>query len=501
MWGDTYINPPNGPTEMPNTHNIMSYQRNFWGGTNCNVSQFSRLQIGVMLYTIVRSVNSIAWNNSKSEYDSFEPDNSPEMSANIQIGEIQERDFHQQYNGWGTWAQCDVDWIRFIAPCSQSMNITTTAMFNKPNANTRLTLYNDDATIQLAQNDDISTGNLFSNINFNFVAGQEYLIRVENMQPNNTTTYYQLSINDVNSISGNIIGNNYPCLNIPTTYQLSQPVPAGTSVFWSIDPNDGTIQLQPNGNTADVTSINPQYDIPYTIRATSTTNCQTTVRTKNFSIPSITYSGYIIGSNGSGNTVYSNALVAGDNYFYLYGNANFYEIEITDVMGSAISGAYWEYVGGDMAVSSGSHWLHFSASYYTPVDAYYNFHYNDDCGAKTVAFHFMTLYSAPPEYRMLSLADSYSLSLSPNPANNFAKISVIEKSTNQNKKVKAKTFDYNTSKQIQVYNQFGVLVLQQQAIIPKSGFMLNVGNLHNGSVYMVVIKDSVGNTLSAKLLK
>lgn len=46
-WGDSYDNPPAGTQDRPNFRNIMSYN----SATDC-VDQISRLQIGVMLWTL-----------------------------------------------------------------------------------------------------------------------------------------------------------------------------------------------------------------------------------------------------------------------------------------------------------------------------------------------------------------------------------------------------------------------------------------------------------------
>ena len=126
-WGDSYTNPPNGLQERPNTANIMSYANDF-----CQ-TQFSRLQVGVMLWTLYfKKTNNLGgWANPISTFDDFEPDNEAITARNIQINELQERNFHQQWNrigGYGYTTQCDVDWVRFVAPCSSNFEVFTAAM-------------------------------------------------------------------------------------------------------------------------------------------------------------------------------------------------------------------------------------------------------------------------------------------------------------------------------------------------------------------------------------
>jgi len=233
-WGDSYQNPPNGLQERPDPSNIMSYNQR----EDC-INRFSRLQIAVMLRTIIWEkalVDQQHWRDARYTFDSFEPDNNGEMSRLIGLNETQERNFHQQYNRdaagfFPNTTQCDLDWVRFVAPCTNILDITTSAMAGRTNANTKLTLYNSSLT-QLAQNDNISGTNLFSKITFSFTAGQEYFIRVENISPG-TTGYYSLTVgNNLNAIVINGSSNVCPS---GTPYSLSS-LPAGYSVNWSTIP-------------------------------------------------------------------------------------------------------------------------------------------------------------------------------------------------------------------------------------------------------------------------
>lgn len=252
-WGDHYETPPSGSSQ-PDTRNILSYN----GFRGCR-SIFSRLQIAVMLHSIERgksSGNRSQWSQGKTEYDSYEPDNNSVMARPILFGEVQARNFHQQHEGNNFWYQCDVDWARFVSPCNATLNITTSPIGGRNNANTRLTLF-DASLVQLAQNDNISTGNLYSQIPFTFVAGQTYFIRVENMLPYPgayNTGYYNLLIGNApiaataeqlscNEIQFSVSGNN------------------GTVYNWSV--NYGDILF--NGATTTAVTTTP------TIYATGTT--------------------------------------------------------------------------------------------------------------------------------------------------------------------------------------------------------------------------------------
>ncbi len=234
-WGDSYDNPPAGIQDRPNIRNIMSYN----SATDC-IDQFSRLQIAVMLWTLYfKKTNNVSsgWTNPNSTFDSYEPDNVPEMTENInrriQINQIQERNFNQEWNrvgGFAYFTQCDVDWVRFTASCTNSFTILTSAIQNRTNANTRLTLFNNTLT-QLAQNDDISGSNLFSSITFNFTGGTQYFIRIENMS-SLVTGYYNLQIIPTSGI-GSIIGPDPLCS--PSAYTVNN-LPQGSNVIWSVNP-------------------------------------------------------------------------------------------------------------------------------------------------------------------------------------------------------------------------------------------------------------------------
>lgn len=223
----------------------MSYNRD----RDCRII-FSRLQIAVMIYSIERGKskgNCTEWKDLKGEYDNFEMDNFSEAARPINFGITQEHNFHQQYQGDGIWAQCDEDWVRFIAPCNINANIITSAISSRPNANTRLTLFNTAMT-QLAQNDNISPTNLFSSINWTFVGGQEYFIRVENMNQVGTT-YYTLQI------GGNLtlLGDDNVCTT-SNNYFMSN-LPAGSGIVWTATPANIVTVNSPNSLQTTLTKI------------------------------------------------------------------------------------------------------------------------------------------------------------------------------------------------------------------------------------------------------
>lgn len=254
-WGDHYETPPAG-SAPPDPRNLMSYN-----GTRGCRTIFSRLQIAVMLHSIVRgksSGNESGWKDSRSMYDDYETDNSNLTARTIVKGEMQERNFHQQLSkatsgSTPTWSNCDVDWVRFTPTVSETVALSTYQLPGYTTVNTRLTLFNA-ALAQLAQNDNISTTNLYSSISYNVVAGQTYFIRVENLS-GNITGYYRLSICNTYSDPATYV------LNAPTTVCASSPqsaqitnLPAGATVAWKASP-DGILSVPPSGNPVSISYV------------------------------------------------------------------------------------------------------------------------------------------------------------------------------------------------------------------------------------------------------
>lgn len=319
LWGDRYETPPAG-SSPPDATNLMSYNL----ARACRV-RFSRLQTAVMLHSIIRGKsngNEAAWKDSKSMYDDFESDNTNLTARAIQKGQMQERNFHQQYDkltgsSTGTWSNCDVDWVSFTPTVSETVSIATYQLPGHTTVNTRLTLFNAALT-QLAQNDNISTTNLYSNISFNVVAGQTYFIRVENLS-GNITGYYRL-----------IICNSY---SDPATYQINGPVtvcataqsfsvtnlPAGATVAWSASPT-GILNVPANGNPISVSQITPG---TVTLTATVTAcggpfTLTKTVRAGGYSSSDYPVSGSSSGSCGQYVYFSTNQLPGATSYTWFY---------------------------------------------------------------------------------------------------------------------------------------------------------------------------------------
>lgn len=282
-WGDVY---PSSGSEAPETSNIMSYN----GDENC-IGHFSRLQVAVMLRTIVwHKPDHGYWNNNSYIYDSYEPDNSSQVARPINMGESQEHNFHRQYNGvFNNSSDCDVDWITFTAPVSASISFVTSDIYSRTNADTRLTLFSNNLT-QLAQNDNISSTNLFSSISYNVTAGQTYYIRVENMSPG-TASYYRLEVN----CSG-LIGTNFQISGSGTicssdTYSIPN-LPAGTPVTWQV--SDASVASLSCSTCSQVT-VTQVSNGPVTLSANITICSQTVTVYKTVIVGTPTTTCYEIG--------------------------------------------------------------------------------------------------------------------------------------------------------------------------------------------------------------
>jgi hypothetical protein len=279
-WGDHYDTPPTGSL-TPNPRNILSYNRQ----RGCR-DEFTRLQIAVMLHSVVRgksSGNEQKWKDAKAEYDEYEPDNNSVNADPILINEIQERNFHQQFEGNNFWFQCDEDWARFVPTCSGTFTINTSAITGRNNANTRLTLFNAGLT-QLAQNDNISSSNQYSQISFSLTAGQTYFIRIENIlaYPGAYNTgYYNLRVilQGVDPSSYHIGGSSNVCSS-PETYVVNN-LPSGSSVTWSASPQ-GLVQF--SCTTCPQTTISAVGSGTIILSAAVTSPCGSSTVTKNISV-------------------------------------------------------------------------------------------------------------------------------------------------------------------------------------------------------------------------
>lgn len=239
-WGDQYQNPPNGSSK-PDCSNLMSYNQD----RSCR-NIFSELQIAVMLYAIERGNKKQCkthWTSSKGIFDSYEPDNNGENARPIVFNELQERNFHQEYNGNGNWNKCDVDWVNYTAVCSGTYTIETSQIQNRVAADTKLLLYDANLNL-LSQNDNISSTNKFSKLSYSFIAGRVYYVKCENLSQN-ILGYYNLSLGGL-KISDNSAG--IICAGISYSYTVDN-LPDNASVSWSVTPSNLAV-LSTAGNTA-----------------------------------------------------------------------------------------------------------------------------------------------------------------------------------------------------------------------------------------------------------
>lgn len=291
-----------------------------------------------------------------------------------------------------------------------------------------------------------------------------------------------------------MIANQTLCTN--HTYSIS-PVVQGTTVTWSVYPNDGTVTFIPNAATVDVDLSSATPGIMYTLTAAVTGNCNFGSVSTQFSVPASSWTGTVFGMQGYWNSIYNLPLAAGDNYLYTGSGANYFEIWNEGVTEQAAG--YWEYVSGDRASYGGLHYIAFDLWWMAGVDAYYNYNFTDDCGSHSIPYHFMSTSAYPPAGRMAQTVENYQLKLSPNPASNAVTVSVVE--LDGNKKAGAKVFDYSTPKNIRVYDKLGNVILQRNEIISKSGLRLNVLLLKSGDMYNVIVDDGNGLRLSSKLIK
>lgn len=248
-WGDHYESPPTGSL-MPDPTNLMSYSSN----RPCR-DHFSRLQIAVMLHSIVRGNNKYfkaGWEDAKAEYDDYETDNDAQTARPIVFGEVQEHNFHQQYTdenylGQPIWTMCDVDWVRFVSPCNATLHVFTSALPGRITADTRITLF-DAGLNQLAQNDNISASNFFSDITWNFQAGVTYLIRVDNMITDQNR-YYDLQIGYASSISGNPVVCSSEVFSVPAVAGATYTWTPTTSAFATFTPNGNSVTVNRSGTS------------------------------------------------------------------------------------------------------------------------------------------------------------------------------------------------------------------------------------------------------------
>lgn len=409
-WNDTYVAPPAG-SQQPNSRNVMSYNRD----RDCRIV-FSRLQIAVMLYSIERGKsknNKSSWKDEGAEYDEYEMDNFREVAItrNISINEIQERNFHQQYEEVGAvWTQCDVDWVRFVAPCNSNFDVFTFAMPNRTNADTRLTLF-DNNSVQLAQNDDISPTNQFSRIQFNFIAGSEYFIRIENMS-NLTTGYYALQIGQFS-----IIGNATLCTS--GSYSV-QNMPTCATVTWSSIPA-GIVSFNPTGPT-------PNSSTKLTKINNGTALLIATVAYSNSPI-NYTYEKYIgvgvpiIKGWFNSPTNSNEPLAASSSFEFIWNDACYTKMISTNMDITANTTVTWQDAGNSGGVTwyqNGNNLNFYFSNLYQW--AYFRVIATNSCGSQSWLYRFRSVYE-----NCEGGGPSLRVTLSPNPVTSIINITLIDR--------------------------------------------------------------------------
>ena len=443
-WGDSYDNPPNGNPRADVT-NIMSYNT----VAGC-VDRFSRLQIAVMLRTIQWekfSIDRWHWKDDRYTFDSFEPDYDPQMARPITLNEVQVRNFHQQYNRdaagyYPNTTQCDVDWVSFVATCTGSFSIQTSELQGYTTTNTLLTLFGNNLN-QLAQNDNISAGNLYSNITTNLTAGQTYFIRVENLS-SATTGYYNLRIlsQGVDPASYQISGASAICSG-NENYTIPN-LPAGSTIFWLVTPNIATVDQ--NG------TVTASGNGTITLSANITTPCGLFTRTKTISV----------GSNWPDMNIYGPTYVSCGQIVTYY---------VSAVPGAGYQWSYpssWIYNYG---LGTNSITLQIPDYAYSSTSGEVRLLAYDACNNSILS----TLYvsSSCGEYY-------YYYSLSPNPASSTVTVSTKE-TTPKGEKVNKSITEVN------IYDQLGNIQKRQKFGKVKTA-TLNVSELKTG-VYFVEIVD------------
>lgn len=241
----------------PPTTNLMSYSR--W---NCR-NTFTRFQRGLMyIYTQnyltsfwpTRHYNQTANSFYKNaDVDIYENDNYFQNARPILLNQQQYRAFH-----WKPGSnQLDVDWVLFRPTTNMSVTFRTRAVTGKPQPNTRITLFADNGTTQLFQNDNINGSTVFSEIiTTTLTANTNYRLRIENLSTyptNESKGHYYLDIfqTGVPILNASISGPAYPGACARGEWFVSATGGSGSySYQWSIIENGNTIASGPGSSIA-----------------------------------------------------------------------------------------------------------------------------------------------------------------------------------------------------------------------------------------------------------
>jgi len=261
-FGDSYLNPPPG-SSRPSARNIMSYN----GNRTCR-TEFSRLQVAVMLMTLQRYTPQAAyWRKPEFKADIYEPDNTRNTFSEINVGEVQVRNFNVQYNGSSNSnTSCDEDWVHFYSGNSAGYVDFYTSNYISPQANTVLSLYDINNNL-LASNDDKASGDIFSKFTYNISSYTNYFLKVTNK---NVGGFYSLGVGPpcppfVITGPDSFCGNANYQVNLPPDGSVSWTASGGISISGSASANP--VQVSYNGSsstgiiTATVTSLCGQSSI------------------------------------------------------------------------------------------------------------------------------------------------------------------------------------------------------------------------------------------------
>ncbi|WP_221390014.1 M12 family metallo-peptidase [Dyadobacter sp. NIV53] len=239
-----------GTAWTPPTRNYMSYTR--WECRNT----FSKMQRGIM-YTFAQSYMTSFYPtrhyNQKpvsfyknADVDFWENDNFFQNAQSILLNQQQYRAFHWKPGS----TALDVDWVLFRPTSNIAVKFQTSAVTGKPQPNTRITLFADNGTTQLFQNDNTSSSTVFSAITTGVLtANVNYRLRIENLSayPNNESKgHYNLDVSQpgIPVLNADITGPGFPLACERGEWFASATGGTGTYTYqWSIIENSVTVQV------------------------------------------------------------------------------------------------------------------------------------------------------------------------------------------------------------------------------------------------------------------
>lgn len=227
--------------------NIMSY----W--SSCR-EDLTKMQRGAMYLYTIKSGPIPSQNNNTAFYDNpdldvYENDNyyqpypfsSFTITNVITLNSIQYHTFHHTYN---PTTACDIDWLYFKNNTGgiKSFIIQTMEVIGKPKPDTKITLYNVNASTgalgaQIATHDNINTTNKFSKLIRNLAVGS-YAVKIENKitstSDEGSKGHYYIRVDDCyekNQIY--IQADNYVCSNTKTASLVNAPTGTNYTITWT----------------------------------------------------------------------------------------------------------------------------------------------------------------------------------------------------------------------------------------------------------------------------